>query len=245
MIYPVNYIGISQYYHVGKCLDFGWNSKHGGPNVPIYSCDNGKVVAVEKQNKGGNVVYIEHDKGIVSCYAHLSKVLVKKGDIVKLAQQIGNMGCTGSSATGNHLHFGLYSSFNKRYGNSDLDPFNYCEVYGNQIIGDTTKSKYGNKFKKHTEKEFTTGTYETLSELNVRKGPGTNYDIKKVSELTADGKKNATSTDLNHIAEYKKGTRFTAQEIIENTNKSIWARTPSGYVCLKGSTGNIFVKKVI
>ena len=39
MRYPLQYIGITQGYHFGKCLDFGWNANYGGQNAPIYACD--------------------------------------------------------------------------------------------------------------------------------------------------------------------------------------------------------------
>lgn len=37
---------------------------------------------------------------------------------------------------------------------------------------------------------------------------------------------------MNSLALYKKGTVFTALEIINN-GSSYWAKTPSGYICLK------------
>lgn len=81
---------------------------------------------------------------------------------------------------------------------------------------------------------YTTGTYQTVMSMNIRTGAGTNYRIKKVKEITADGKKNATNKKPEAYAAYKKGTKFTATKIIKNSNGSIWAKTPSGYVCLKG-----------
>lgn len=155
MRYPVNYVAITQGYHVGKCLDFGWNALHGGKNVPIYAVADGTIYSVEKQPAGGNVIYIKHTDGKCSCYAHLSKVSVKKGQAVKLGQQIGNMGATGT-ASGNHLHFGLYTSVSVRYKNSTLDPFAYLELYSDQTVGNTTQKNYGNKIKKHVETKVKT-----------------------------------------------------------------------------------------
>lgn len=150
MIYPVNYIGITQGFHVGKCLDFGWNDKYGGKNAPIYSCGDGVVYKVEVQPKGGNVIYIKHDNGMVSCYAHLSEVLVKRGDKVLARQQIGNMGETGE-VSGPHLHFGLFTSEDVIYKDSTIDPFEELELYEDQIVSDSTEKEYGNKIKKYVE----------------------------------------------------------------------------------------------
>ena len=76
--------------------------------------------------------------------------------------------------------------------------------------------------------------YKCLYNMNVRTGAGTGYEVKKVKDLTEDGKKNATSTNPDDNAVYKAGTIFTAKEII-NVDNSIWARSPSGYICIKDS----------
>lgn len=90
--------------------------------------------------------------------------------------------------------------------------------------------------------KYKTGNYKTLAVMNVRSGPGTKYSIKTVSQLTPDGKKNATSKSPKAHAAYKKGTEFTALKIEQN-GKSYWAKTPSGYICLQ--LGNeVYCKKI-
>lgn len=88
---------------------------------------------------------------------------------------------------------------------------------------------------------YTKGNYVTLTAMKVRTGAGTGYRQKKVKELTPDGKKNATSTNLNANAVYKSGTVFTALEIINNNG--VWAKTPSGYICIKDSKQTYCKKK--
>ena len=80
--------------------------------------------------------------------------------------------------------------------------------------------------------------------MNVRAGAGTLYRRKKVKELTADGKKNATKSNPNDYATYKKGTIFTATKIIKNTAGNIWAKSPSGYICIATKNGKKYCKKV-
>ena len=94
----------------------------------------------------------------------------------------------------------------------------------------------------YKQKVPTTGTYKTLYKMNIRAGAGKGYRKKLVKELTASGKKNATKTDPNAKAMYKKGTIFTAKEIIKN-GKSYWAKTPSGYICIKNAL-RTYCKKI-
>lgn len=84
--------------------------------------------------------------------------------------------------------------------------------------------------------------YITKYDMYVRSGAGTNHGIKLVKQLTSDGKKNATSTNPNAYAVYKKGTIFTALEIIQN-KYGTWAKTPSGFVCIKGASGKYYCEQ--
>jgi len=52
----------------------------------------------------GNVIDIDHDNGLTSRYAHLSKRIAKVGDVVMKGEVIGLVGNTGRT-TGPHLHF--------------------------------------------------------------------------------------------------------------------------------------------
>lgn len=77
-----------------------------GPlGTPVYATADG-VIEVAGWNSGGygNLIKIDHGKGIETRYGHLSKILVQPGEHVVRGQQIGRMGSTGRS-TGSHLHY--------------------------------------------------------------------------------------------------------------------------------------------
>lgn len=83
--------------HTG--LDFPASS-----GTPILAAAGGVVVVQEYHPAYGNMVEIEHGNDLITRYAHASKVLVKKGDLIKRGQKIAEVGSTGRS-TGSHLHF--------------------------------------------------------------------------------------------------------------------------------------------
>lgn len=70
----------------------------------IVASAGGKVTLAGYHREYGNRVEIDHGNGLVSRYAHASKLFVKKGDIVNPGQKIAAVGSTGRS-TGPHLHF--------------------------------------------------------------------------------------------------------------------------------------------
>ncbi|XVJ69257.1 MAG: M23 family metallopeptidase [Rhizobacter sp.] len=72
--------------------------------TPIYSAAGGVVITSDFHVAYGNMVELDHKKGLITRYAHTSKVFVKAGDIVKRGQLIAHVGSTGRS-TGSHLHF--------------------------------------------------------------------------------------------------------------------------------------------
>jgi murein DD-endopeptidase MepM/ murein hydrolase activator NlpD len=77
----------------------------GGPySEPVYSTASGKIVYAGRRGAYGRDVDIDHGNGIVTRYAHLSRVLVVCGQRVKAHQEIGRLGSTGRS-TGPHLHY--------------------------------------------------------------------------------------------------------------------------------------------
>jgi len=74
------------------------------PGSPVLAAAGGVVSAAERHTEYGNMVDIDHDNGLTTRYAHLSRMNVKIGDVVLKGQRVGELGQTGR-ATGPHLHF--------------------------------------------------------------------------------------------------------------------------------------------
>ena len=85
----------------------------------IYATGNGKVISAGRSRGGyGKKVVIEHGYDYKTLYAHLSKVLVRRGQKVKRGDVIGLVGNTGRS-TAPHLHYEVL------FKNRPVNPINY------------------------------------------------------------------------------------------------------------------------
>ena len=95
--------------HTGVDIGAPWGT-------PIRAANSGKVVLTSSLYFSGRTVIIDHGRGVFTIYCHLSKFLVKRGDLVKKGTLIGKVGNTGRS-TGPHLHWSL------RIYENRVDPF--------------------------------------------------------------------------------------------------------------------------
>ena len=86
--------------------------------TPIVATADGIVKSSRYFGSFGNYIEIDHGNGFVTCYGHLSKRVVKKGESIERGQYIGTVGNTGRS-TAPHLHYEI------RYNNKNLDPTNF------------------------------------------------------------------------------------------------------------------------
>ncbi len=72
--------------------------------TPIYASAGGVVAYADNHPQYGNMVEIDHGNGIITRYAHASRLLVKVAQVVQRGEKIAEVGDTGR-ATGSHLHF--------------------------------------------------------------------------------------------------------------------------------------------
>jgi len=120
-IFPVSgYVITSPY-------GYRWGSFHHGVDLalasgnPLVAADGGTIVfAGWKSRTYGYTVEIDHGNGVLTRYAHCSKVTVSVGQAVSKGQEIGKVGSTGRS-TGPHVHFEI------RFDGVAANPMNYLD----------------------------------------------------------------------------------------------------------------------
>ncbi|MCL2829225.1 MAG: M23 family metallopeptidase [Betaproteobacteria bacterium] len=102
----------------GISSGFGWRldpyarmgAMHEGVDFPtdigtrVKAAAGGVVTTAQYHPEYGNLIEIDHGNGYSTRYAHLSRIDVKAGQIVKIGQAIAFSGNSGRS-TGPHLHF--------------------------------------------------------------------------------------------------------------------------------------------
>ncbi|WP_353517416.1 M23 family metallopeptidase [Thalassotalea sp. SU-HH00458] len=96
-----------------KGIDFA-----GKEDADIITTASGVVTWAAKRYGYGNLIEINHGKGIKTRYGHNKKILVKVGDVVSKGQVIAKMGSTGRS-TGPHVHYEILRN------NTQIDPIKY------------------------------------------------------------------------------------------------------------------------
>jgi murein DD-endopeptidase MepM/ murein hydrolase activator NlpD len=86
-----------------------------GTGTPVQASGDGSVVLAEDLYYSGNIVILDHGGGLFTLYAHLSRIDVAEGDLIRAGQQLGLSGDTGR-VTGPHLHWGA------KIGDEPFDP---------------------------------------------------------------------------------------------------------------------------
>ena len=101
-----------------------WGRMHEGIDIgaasgtPIRAVASGRVIHTGWMGGYGNLVVIDHGRGLATAYAHASSIASSVGQAVSQGQVVSYVGCTGH-CFGPHLHFEV------RVNGSPVDPLGY------------------------------------------------------------------------------------------------------------------------
>jgi len=110
--------------NLGSPFGYRWGRMHEGIDIgvgygtPIHAAASGRVIYAGWMDGYGNLVAIDHGRGISTAYGHQSSIAVSNGETVSQGQVIGYVGCTGH-CFGPHLHFEV------RINGAPVDPLGY------------------------------------------------------------------------------------------------------------------------
>lgn len=142
LAWPVpGYATITSGYGMRMHPIFGVYRLHTGVDIgaplgtSIVAANEGVVVLASYSSSYGNYVMVDHGGGVVTLYAHGSKICVELGQEVKKGDEIMLVGSTGWS-TGPHLHFEV------RINGETLDPLPY--ITSNRMPSTNDDSNDGN-----------------------------------------------------------------------------------------------------
>ena len=116
-----------------KVRKMHWGMDFAAPTgTEIFATGNGKVVEVKKKYNGyGHHIKIQHGYGYETLYAHMSKILVRRGQRVERGEVIGLVGSTGTSVAP-HLHYEVFKDGRRvhpaHYYFNDLSPEQYEQL---------------------------------------------------------------------------------------------------------------------
>jgi murein DD-endopeptidase MepM/ murein hydrolase activator NlpD len=126
--------GITSRYGMRRHPILGYTRMHAGLDfrasygTPIYAVTDGVVSFAGRHGGHGNYVRLNHEGGLGTGYAHMSRIAVGSGQRVRRGQVIGYVGSTGLS-TGPHLHYEMYR------GGRTVDPSSVRFVTRAQLSG--------------------------------------------------------------------------------------------------------------
>lgn len=121
---PISKGWLSSYYGVRKDPFSGKPAVHKGldfagkEDAGIIATASGVVTWASDRYGYGQLIEINHGKGLKTRYGHNKKLLVKVGEVVSKGQVIARMGSTGRS-TGPHVHYEILRN------NSQIDPIKF------------------------------------------------------------------------------------------------------------------------
>lgn len=160
---------------------------------------------------------------------------LKKGDIgIRTSGTYGHIFVVAGPASG-----GKFKYYDQNAtGNGDKMTLRE-KAFTSSYINGILRPKNQSNLKSATLPSYTVGKTYTITGVRGVYADKYAKTRKKVKQLTANGKQNATSKNANNNAYFKKGTRVTVQEVFKNTSaKKVMIKCPSGWITAYNANTN-------
>lgn len=151
----------------------------------VFAGEDKKAIYAPWPNFYGWLVVLQHDDGLFTLYAHLSKISVEAGAKVQLGDQVGAVGQSGA-ATGSHLHFEVRSG----------DVEDYFATLNPELWIIPTPISGAISFAIMDEKSKFLSAQITLQHYSAAKEILEAYYVETYNASLAKGVENAALTDL-------------------------------------------------
>lgn len=159
-----------------------WGRMHKGLDVKVYIGDtirsafDGKVRICRYDGNGyGYFLVIRHPNGLETVYGHLSKQIVKEGQVVRSGEPIGLGGNTGRS-TGSHLHF------ETRILGEAINPAFMFDFENQDVTGDTYALQTGAMSKDATA----SAASRTVTRIETENSNAATYSTESANETNGN-----------------------------------------------------------
>lgn len=215
---------------LGKSIDY--DGAYGVQCVDLVKHFIANVLGVTPQAIGNAIEYYNKrssSKYLTDNFKWLKNTpdfVPQKGDICVFTSKSGNGHVSIATGEGTTSYF---YSYDQNYPSGKHEPMTKIKHSYSSFLGVLRPLNQSNIAVPPTIKE---GVYTLAEKRYVYNGYGTATKIKKVSQLTADGKKNATSSNPNDEACLKKGTKVTIKDVKKISTNNLWAKIPSGYILI-------------
>ena len=160
---------------------------------------------------------------------------MKKGDIgIRTSGTYGHIFVVAGPASG-----GKFKYYDQNATGSGDKMTLREKAFTSSYINGILRPKNQSNLKSETLPSYTVGKTYTITGVRGVYADKYAKTRKKVKQLTANGKQNATSKNANNNAYFKKGTRVTVLEVFKNTSaKKVMIRCPSGWITAYNANTN-------
>ena len=227
--------------YLGKSTDFDGTS--GVQCVDLAKLYIDKVIGVHPQSIGDAYAYYDDYED-----TYLKKYFDRIPFKTKNPPQRGDLVVWGKLYNGSSKYGHIAIATGKSKG---AYIFTYDQNFGGKAMHKVRHTKKGIKgyLRPKNQKNIASppkvryGTYQLKEKRGVYRGYGVKTEMKAVRELTTDGRHHATSTDPNAPAYLKKGTSVTIKSTKLLDSGNLWAKIPSGHICIwKCADNKLFIK---